>query len=443
MRVALRDHLHSFWNTYRAETIVFLIVFVAHALFAVATRSRFGEHVFVSHADAFYFYYQSALNLLHHGTLSIALQPPFFPDAYHTPLYSILIASLLALRLPLLGVILFQNILIALTAVLIYRIGITLFSSRPIAFFGALAASLEPMNFYWGNLLMSDNLFTLLCIAGFYLFLKKRYGSFALIMGLATLTRPLALYFFIPFILFLPLREFFDDRGRIAYARIGKTVVTMIILFTIVVMPWLIRNKIEFNTVGLSTASWYELYTIVGASFAKAEHIAYPPAPVIAAGLEMTRFNFSYDAYYKKAFLETVLAHPLAYVAFHLSATWTSFWNHGYDYLVNEVILAKLPAWGTGLRHSLLAVFVMTGNALWLFIDLLALYSVTDRRSRLWWSFFAVLFALNLFAAGAINPNAGDMSRYMLPFTPIIFLFAAAGAQHALQRGLGSQKSAA
>ncbi|MBU6142083.1 glycosyltransferase family 39 protein [Patescibacteria group bacterium] len=431
MRAALRDRLAAFLKTHRTETAIFLIVFAAHAFFAVVSQLHFGEHVFVSYSDAFYFYYQSALNLLHHGTLSIAQQAPFFPDAYHTPLYSLFIAALLAVQLPLFGIVITQNILIALTAVLVYRIGMTLFSSNRIALVGALASGLDPMNLYWGNLLMSDTFFAFFCIAGFYLFIKKNYKSFALAMGLATLTRPLALYFFIPFLLFLPIRAFLENRDRINYAALGKTIVIMAILFMLMLAPWLIRNKAQFGTASLSTAASYELYTIVGASFAKTEHIAYPPAPVIGPGLSVTRFNFSYAAYYKTSFLSVVLAHPLDYAIFHLSATWASFWNHGYEYLVNEVILAKLPAWGSGLRYSLLLAAIAAGNLLWLLIDLFALYSIADGRTRLWWGLFTVLLALNLFAAGAINPSTGDMSRYMLPFTPLLFLFAAAGARNA------------
>jgi len=46
------------------------------------------------------------------------------PDAYRPPLYTLLVAAFLYLKLPLFSVILFQNILGGLSSVLIYRIGI-------------------------------------------------------------------------------------------------------------------------------------------------------------------------------------------------------------------------------------------------------------------------------------------------------------------------------
>lgn len=434
MRKQLLNLFLNLFSQYKTEIIIFVSIFVIHFLIALIGKVMLGDHVFVSYSDAYYFYLQSAKNLIHAGTLSIASETPFYPDAYHTPLYPLFLAALLYIKLPLLAIIAVQDCIIALTATVVYRIGIILFTSRSIALFGALAMGLEPMAIYWGNILVSDSLFAFFFVFALYCFLKKNYPVFGLLMGLATLTRPIALYFFILFIAMIPIRYYLEEnRSRQSLKKLLCRLASAIIIFGIILAPWLIRNKVQFNTAKLSMAGWYEFYIAVGLPFAQVEHVVYPSPPTtpkINADQDFTRFDFKYEQYYKLAFLNVVRTHPMEYVKFHVSRMWTALWNHGYSYLAHDVIGAKISSLEKGAPGAALYSFVWIGNILWILFYIMAIYNYRRKELRIWLIFFGVLLLSNIMSAGVIVPEGGEMSRYMLPFAPIIFLFAGAGIEN-------------
>lgn len=412
----------------RSEKTIFILVFAAHFIFAVICKIKFGDHVFISHADSYYFYLQGAKNLLQSGTLSVASHAPFYPDAYHTPAYQLLLAGLLYLKLPFLLIIGIQNLLIAASAIIVHRIGLYVFNSDVIGLFAAIAAGFEPMSFYWGNLFMSDTMFSFLFLYAIYYFIKRNYLAFGILMGGAALTRPIALYFFLILIPLMLMRDFIENDATKDWIKnvLYKIAITGII-FTAVIAPWLIRNKIQFNKAALSSAGWYEFYVAAGRPFAEAENIAYPPAPQITDNFDFTRFDFRYEKYYQDSFLSTVTANPIKYATFHLRRSWESFWNHGYEYLANYVIADKISTLKSGFPAKILNSLILIGNSLWILLYALAAYSLRDKKYRIMFGFILPLLLFNILVSGVMNPQAGDMSRYMLPFTPLIFLFSGMG----------------
>src|SRR5262249_41858391 len=140
-------------------------------------------------------YYGIAKNLILHHAFSVAESAPFYPDAYHTPVYPFFIAALLYLSVPLFGVVLVQDIFAALTVVLIYRLAREMFASRAVALSAGILALLEPMSIYWSGLLMSDVVFAFLMILSFYLLYREFWVSTGIVLGLAALTRPIAILF--------------------------------------------------------------------------------------------------------------------------------------------------------------------------------------------------------------------------------------------------------
>ena len=102
-------------------------------------------------------------------------------------------------------------------SVLIYRIGQILNFPYSVSVWAAVLAALEPASVYWNNLLMSDYLFAFLFIWSVYEFFMARYYSFALLLGLATLTRPTSLYFFPLFLLVMLLKKISSCNKRIAW----------------------------------------------------------------------------------------------------------------------------------------------------------------------------------------------------------------------------------
>ncbi len=201
-------------------------------------------------------YQQLATNLLERGRFSTAKKPPYKPHTLRVPAYPLFIAGVYKI----VGihpwvVLLLQVFLGACTALLVYRIGRQFFTAN-IAFLGGLLFTVDYSAMFYASNLLTETLFTFLFALHIY-FLTRYFTTSTrppksnihnptskipflllagLFLGIATLTRPVSVYFF----LFL-LPVFF------LYFRHHKTkaIVTFLLLtfsFLLVLSPWLIRN---------------------------------------------------------------------------------------------------------------------------------------------------------------------------------------------------------
>ncbi|MDP2650180.1 MAG: hypothetical protein Q8P16_01310, partial [bacterium] len=127
----------SFFKKYKVEVLLFCAGFGIRFAYALLVLFWFGEDGFLAYSDAFSFYLRSANNLVTHGIFSINAEAPFMPDAYRPPLYILVVAGALFLKLPLISVIFLQNVLGGLIGVLVYRIGRFVFSSPGIGIIAA------------------------------------------------------------------------------------------------------------------------------------------------------------------------------------------------------------------------------------------------------------------------------------------------------------------
>ena len=185
----------SWIKKYKIELIIFFVAFLVRIFYAVIVQWLFGSHVFISFSDAAN-YLHMAQTFLQYHTISQATDSPFLlPDPLRTPIYPLFLALFVLFKLPIFTVVLVQNILVGFIAVIIYRLGIKLFESRSIGIVASVIFCFEPMSIYWNNLLMSETLASFFFIFAIYLFVSKRYYLSAVMLGLATLTRPVNLYF--------------------------------------------------------------------------------------------------------------------------------------------------------------------------------------------------------------------------------------------------------
>ncbi len=347
------------------------------------------------------------------------------PDAYRTPVYTFFVALFLWLKSPLFCIIVVQNILAGAMSVLIYRIGIVVFSSRKIGLFAAILMSIEPMSIYWNNLLMSDYLFAFLFIFACHEFFFRRYYSFGVLLGLATLTRPISLYFF-P--LFLLWAVFY----KISWRKLAVTA----LLFFIVLFPWMLRNKIVFNTWQLSSASWYNLYGVIAQTFADKEGFVLlrPTLPPDYPNPELFQYDFANVPFYKQHFFEIVKERPLAYAQFHSAIALKSLFVNSYNYLADYVLKPKFPTLFYGTSGILISLAVTAGGAMWIVIYVLMLLSFFDKQSRIWLILFLVIIVLNALMLGSLGVFGACVSRYTMPLAPFMFLFAGAGIRLLLKK---------
>lgn len=267
---------------------------------------------------------------------------------------------------------------------------------------------------------MSDNLFSFLLLFAFYLFVIKRFYAFAVVLGLAALTRPIGFYFF-P--LFLLMFVFWHYRS-LDFA--WKKLLSVCLLFLLILSPWIIRNKITFNTWELSSAGWLNLYIFTFAKFAGQHQLPLPALIMPPDYPGQDRNVFSYDfintPFYKKNIFEIVSEHPWKYLKFHLNYVLKTFDYHGYDYLIDYVLRAKIP------RISAESGFliVQIGQKFWWLIYALAAVAFIGKDYRAWSLFLLAFVVLNNFLLAVSGPSQGG--RYGLPVMPIMFLLGSYGA---------------
>lgn len=415
---------------YKTEILLFCLGFGIRFLYAVFVQASFGADGFLAYSDAFSFYLRGAENVIAHHTFSLHAEGPFLPDAYRPPLYTLFVAAFLWAKLPLFSIIFVQNIMGGLISVLSYRISLRCFDAQKLGIIVAVFLALEPMSVYWNNLLMSDTLFALLFLFAFHEFASKRYYSFALLFGLATLTRSVGLYLFPVFLaaLWWQYRQSTATSAGVPWKRI----ILSALLFFAVLSPWMIRNKVVFGTFQLSSASWYNLYPNVMGQFAQAKGFMLPLPDIPDTGnpedYALALYEFAHVPFYKEHFKRIFFEQPVEYVIFHNFLILRSFLKNPYGYLSEYVIAKKLPSLGEGIPGALLRFAAVCGGLMLYALYVLAAAAVFDRRYRLWFSLVLILLLLTLASLGALGLGA-DMSRYMLPFMPFFLLFAGVGLQ--------------
>ena len=202
-----------------------------------------------------------ALNIIEHGHFSYPNQPE--PNNFRVPIYPLwlsliyLIFGSFKFAIPI-GIIIF-----AFTAPLTYLIAEELFNSR-VALLSGLLVSFEPWAAFLTGTIMSEQLFMPIFMLSIYLFIKylknqERHSHLYLsvgLLGVSTLIRPNVLYLFPLFLLFISWKEF----KRLNFINFFKTNILTIVIFGIVVFPWLLRNKIVLNTWQITSVQGFSLY---------------------------------------------------------------------------------------------------------------------------------------------------------------------------------------
>ena len=172
-------------------------------------------------------------------------QVPGYPpseqaETFRTPLYPLLIA--------LGNTIVIQHVMNVVLAAALYLFVLATLGSPSTAFGAALIFSWFPPSAHYANRIMSETLFTALLFAtivALYFAIQRRSLPLAItagaLLGLATLTRPIGLYFVIPLALVALLR------GR-------RIVIAFVIASLVLPAAWIARNKRVSGVATLSTA---------------------------------------------------------------------------------------------------------------------------------------------------------------------------------------------
>ncbi|MEK7116057.1 MAG: glycosyltransferase family 39 protein, partial [Patescibacteria group bacterium] len=189
------------------------------------------------------------------------------PDSLRTPGYTIFAALLFSVTRSWDVAILLQGILVSVAPLLVYLIGRCL--DERVAFIAAFVFLFDPNRIVWSNTLMTDAPMTVLLLLSLWTFIRwtearswRFLAGSGVLLGLATMFRPVTMFLWIAFIIIIVVH----DRLRNWKTWIPHAAI-FLVSFTLLIMPWSIRNKLTFG-------SW-QLSAVGGYSFAYAHAILY------------------------------------------------------------------------------------------------------------------------------------------------------------------------
>lgn len=332
------------WLTFfrRSAIIIFLLSACTKIIFGLVVVTE-AERI-ISDPDSIG-YYRLAENLRHDGVFSRCERPPFIPDNVITPVYPLFLAILLSLAYGSLWIVpVAQGIINSLAAVLVFKMGESLFSRRA-GFIAGICYALDPSALVHTFSILTESLFALLfLLANFFLVKYLQQNSFknlaltALLSGLAALCRPVGLYYSAVVVIILLCSTSLNWSNRI------KNTILYVLVFIFTLTPWLIRNKLTFGVANLTSIQGNNLLLMNvahlkaaqdGIPFAMAERQLEAEADslLLVQGISVEKLKLEYHGepygyqindpqqaqVYQKLALEKIMASPLLYLRIHLT----------------------------------------------------------------------------------------------------------------------------
>ena len=199
-------------------------------------------------------YEKTALNLLDGHGYSVSSQEPYEIDSTIAPGYPFFVAGVYALfGRSKLAVVFIQIILNLAVLAILYRFLLRRFGSKPALWMGVLFIADINMAIFCAQL-SSETLFALLLIPALLLILAsfesgriRSAVAAGVLVGAATLVRPIALYFALPLLLYLFL-------SRFRWRKLLQWGVILLIQIAFIT-PWIIRNRVVFGETFYTTVS--------------------------------------------------------------------------------------------------------------------------------------------------------------------------------------------
>ena len=375
---------------------------------ALAIRLIFGLGLFFSGQELYSQtgdapdYIQTAQNFLEKRIWSADPGANPQPDNLRTPVYPLFLSIFIFLKIPLFFAAVFQDLLMAITAVFVFTLGRRIFSEKN-AFWSALIFALDP---YLSSTFISKSIMTE-PIAIFFLtvaflnlaiFIKEKnvknltWGS--IFLALLALTKPQ--FFF--FVIFIGLAILFSQQKQ----KLKKLAFSGC-LFFFLVSPWMIYNFVSFKTLQFSSVSNVTLYVIAdyfqqwkNKSYDK-NYEGYIGKAQKIVGAENATQLFRPEKAKKLSEIgkKTILQNPLSFAFYHLIHIPRLFWHDTTIETVSKNFgIKKSDKGGSDIEA---ARNLLTGNFKKGIIDI--------KENPVWIiSLFLKILALTLGALAVLNP---------------------------------------
>ncbi len=404
----------------------------------------------ISTSDA-HNYVEIAQNIINYRTFSSSPKPPLILNSFRAPGYPAFVAFLVVIFGSYLAVSITQIILVILTAILILKMGEKLFS-RTAGFMAAIFYILDPTTIFHSLVILSDIPFVFLLVLIIYLLFFIRPNSSGIVilsgflLGLAVLFRPIGS--FLPIL----LMGFYTliNAKKLELKKIITYVCLFMAAFVITIMPWLIRNKIEFGVFAISSVGDSNLFNL--------NLPEYLSSIIPAKTMEDIRrelykeyklenisndelFSLKNVQLFRSVFWSYFSQNPLGYIKFHLIKTVPFFLNSGIKTVYGIIPALKssdLPKQPVATQRAMQLNLLVHGkfsallrelknnilfsleSMIWLLLTLTALVSIIFIKEN---KFLIALFLILIFYF-AILTGPVSYSRYRLPAEPFMLLLA-------------------
>lgn len=399
-------------------------------------------------------YYDISENILAGNGFTQDETPPFIPDSIRTPLYPLFLASLVAIFKSYDVAIIVQIIIGSFIPLLGYRIATQLLTDRRLATIVAIILACEPHMIHLSSTIQVETFFAVLLLGGVTLLLDywkeptiRPLAFSVFFLGAATLARPTAQYLPILFIgaIFFLLRK--------DLARATRHSLLLILIFGLMLAPWLIRNYLQFGNPSLSVQSVSVPYAfLVPSTIALEEHIGFSQAQQdfnqgVGEITDVESITLENATEYKKRLLTLLLAHPVGLLK-SISITTLTFLTHdGYLDILGRLqldptvrlerpaitLLLESPKEVITLAAALSkspALLIVFGRILWILISLcfiigaLQFLNIPERRATGVFILLIVAYFILTTVAVGLSVNA----RFRMPVDALILTFAVYGA---------------
>jgi len=237
-------------------------------------------------------YNQIAINILQNNGFSQSIAPPYKPSIQRTPAYPLFLASIYAVfglnNFEVVRVI--QILLMVCVSVLTFFMALLVFQNKAIAYLSLTLCAFCGFDYYtgvgvYGYLFTEPLTIFFVCWAILFVILAGKYNRriyfllAGIFLALTILTRPAYALFPLVVIIFISLRS------------LEKKTILNLVLFCaaifICVLPWTIRNYMNFNKIIVLSAPLTGLGLFGGAIINNPDFMPYPDADFSLNGVDL------------------------------------------------------------------------------------------------------------------------------------------------------------
>ena len=330
----------SIINSRKKFWFIYFLMLVLELMVAGIVLTKFGFNFYQGGDSPGYMY--MAKNLAEHGE--------FLPTNFRTPGYLFFLAIIYLIFHSFVPAIFLGALISAFAAPLIYLIAKELFEER-IAFIAGVLAAIEPMGLFLGVSILTEGVFTPVLLLSVYFFIRylkagntsRLYYSGAL-LALSTLIRPIMFYFWPIAILFVLRKEYING-----WRLVCKKALIFVVVFFLILSPWLVRNKIVVNSWQITSLQGYIFYIDHYGAVLRYLGEAGPLSDVQAKALSIVSpdkiFTSEGSNILFKTAIDGIKQHKLAYINVYAKSMISFFIANGYKSLFIDIlgVPAKAP----------------------------------------------------------------------------------------------------